>query len=969
MHAQGFWRAVAIVLLSALVGTGVLAPLTLAQDATPPADSGLPEGALGTQMQWLVDYLDTPESEAATIDLTSRFAPWVLADVPADQLQQILSNIRTQFAPVTIDTETMVISKEVPPTNADFYLVSEDGTKLPTSLSIDRTSGLISSLWFAAPIAPVATLTPAETATATATTQPTETATPAPTQTATLEPTRTATLEPTETATLEPTNTATVVPTETPTLEPTRTPTLEPTNTPTLKPTETATLVPTDTPTLPPTETATLEPTKTATLEPTNTATRKPTETATLVPTNTATLTPTETATLVPTNTATLVPTNTATSTPTNTATPSPSNTATLEPTETATPVPTDTATLEPTETATLVPTKTATLTATSTATPTATQEPTETATLVPTHTATLAPTETATLEPTETATLEPTKTPTLKPTNTATLVPTNTATLPPAETATLEPTETATLVPTSTDTLTPTLESTKTATMTPTDTGTPEPTEVVVAASPRATEQVTEAASPVASPVASPEASPSTLPFPAGPLGEQAAWTWSTLNTDAAPVSEREIEAHLSPEVLAQAPATQIAASLVQLQQAYGPFTIEADSVMVSENEPPTTLSYVIVGKDGTRMRVDLSLDPSNDLLNGFLISPASPVASPAASPLPAGITDTDVSFTSGDDTLYGSFMAPADYVAEQQHPAALIISGSGPTDRNGNSGNLPLETNRNLALTLAEAGIPSLRYDKVGAGQTGLASHADGTGIDYELFLQEVRDAARELASQPGVDPDQLIIVGHSEGALFALALAREMTQAGPPPAAVMLVAPLSVRYLDILHGQVTEQGKAAVASGQMTQAAFDTLTVELDALIDSLRTTGELPDTTIGPELSTIFTPANAAFLAQIDKVDPAEVAADLPNDMPVLVLLGEKDAQVTPAQVRQLMDGFAAAGNNQATLVMLPNADHTLRIVEGTPHPIIDYRNPNLPFSHEAVMAIDAFLARHGLARGA
>ncbi len=627
-------------------------------------------------------------------------------------------------------------------------------------------------------------------------------------------------------------------------------------------------------------------------------------------------------------------------------------------PTETATLVPTDTPTLVPTDTPTLVPTNTATLI------------PTNTATLVPTNTATLIPTETATLVPTNTATLIPTNTATLVPTNRATLVPTETATLVPTNTSTLEPTETATLEPTQTPTLEPTematMEPTETPTMASTETATSAPTEEVASVVPQAvTEEVTGAASPVASPMASPAASPAALPFPAGPLGEQAAWTWSTLNTDGKPVPEQEIEAHLSPEVLAQAPASQIAAGLVQLQQMYGPFTIEADSMVVSESEPPTTLSYVIVGKDGTQLQVGTSLDPASGLLNGFLISPAAPVALPVASPLPAGITDTDVSFTSGADTLYGSFMAPAGYVADQQHPAALIISGSGPTDRDGNSGNLPLETNRNLAVTLAEAGIPSLRYDKVGSGETGLASHMDGTGIDYELYLQEVRDAAIALASQPGVDPSQLIIVGHSEGGLFALALAQEMVQAGTPPAGLILAAPLSVRYLDILHEQLTDQGKAAVDSGQMTQEAFDTLTAELDAIIDSLRTTGTLPDITISPELSTIFNPANTAFLAQADKVDPGEVAAGLPADLPVLVLLGAKDAQVTGDQVRHLLDGFKTAGNTNVTFAALPKADHTLRIVEGEANPAVDYANRDLPFSPQAVSAIDNFLAKHGL----
>jgi pimeloyl-ACP methyl ester carboxylesterase len=294
------------------------------------------------------------------------------------------------------------------------------------------------------------------------------------------------------------------------------------------------------------------------------------------------------------------------------------------------------------------------------------------------------------------------------------------------------------------------------------------------------------------------------------------------------------------------------------------------------------------------------------------------------------------------------------------------LIISGSGSTDRNGNSPGLSMNTNLNLAIALAQDGIPSLRYDKLGSGQTGLGTHADASGIDYELFAQEARDAAAFLAEQPGVDPSKLILVGHSEGALFALVLAQELTDAGTPPAALILASPLSVRYLDILHEQLTGKFKAAVAAQTMTDDQAAKLTTELEGIIEGLRTTGNLPSTAISPELATIFSPANAAFLAQIDKIDPGEVAAGLPNDLPVLVLLGNKDAQVTGDQVRHLMDGLRRAGNDQAHFAAIPLADHTLRVIEGTADPSVDYANPDLEFSPLVVTEIRNFLAENGLA---
>jgi alpha-beta hydrolase superfamily lysophospholipase len=309
---------------------------------------------------------------------------------------------------------------------------------------------------------------------------------------------------------------------------------------------------------------------------------------------------------------------------------------------------------------------------------------------------------------------------------------------------------------------------------------------------------------------------------------------------------------------------------------------------------------------------------------------------------------------------------MAPDDLAADGSSAAALIVSGSGPTDRDGNSLGLPLGTNRNLAITLAENGVPSLRYDKLGSGQTGLGAHTDPSAIDYQLFLQEAQDAAAYLAEQPGVDPSKLILVGHSEGALFALAVADELSQAGTPPAGLILVAPLSVRYLDLWSEQTSGQLKSAVDGGRLTQEAADAIQSELEAIVDSLRTSGELPETIESPELRRLLSAGSAAFLTQIDQVDPGELAAGLPDDLPVLVLLGAKDAQVTGNQVRHLLDGFDAAGNDEVTFVALPKADHTLRIIEGEANPAVDYANPDLEFSPEAVSAIEDFLADHGLA---
>ena len=102
---------------------------------------------------------------------------------------------------------------------------------------------------------------------------------------------------------------------------------------------------------------------------------------------------------------------------------------------------------------------------------------------------------------------------------------------------------------------------------------------------------------------------------------------------------------------------------------------------------------------------------------------------------------------------------------------PMALIISGSGPTDRNGNSNwGVSSASLQKLADDLAAAGIASLRYDKRGVpGSAAVVREEDVTISTY------VEDAARVLdwlVARSDVGP--IAVVGHSEGGLVALRLA---------------------------------------------------------------------------------------------------------------------------------------------------------------------------------------------------
>ncbi len=221
----------------------------------------------------------------------------------------------------------------------------------------------------------------------------------------------------------------------------------------------------------------------------------------------------------------------------------------------------------------------------------------------------------------------------------------------------------------------------------------------------------------------------------------------------------------------------------------------------------------------------------------------------------------DQEVSFESGGVTVYGTFRRP---VIDGLVPAVLLLAGSGPTDRNGDSRLITgsVGTLAFLADRFAEAGVASFRYDKLGSGTTGLGPFADHPNdLGFDTFTAEARDALTFLATRPGVDPSKLLIGGHSEGGLIAMVVANEPGSA-PVVAGLAIFNTPGIRYLDIIAGQVKRQTAAAAASGAMSataRAAFDSV---LDRSIAAIRAGSPLP-TDLPNELKSLFNSSTRPF----------------------------------------------------------------------------------------------------------
>ena len=314
--------------------------------------------------------------------------------------------------------------------------------------------------------------------------------------------------------------------------------------------------------------------------------------------------------------------------------------------------------------------------------------------------------------------------------------------------------------------------------------------------------------------------------------------------------------------------------------------------------------------------------------------------------------MSDTEITFSSGDVSLHGSLRVPVSIKGPV--PAVLLLAGSGPTDRNGDSALLPgpIGTLRHLADVLEDNGFASLRYDKLGSGVTGLGPYdvEDVAGLGFSTFIDAAAEAVTVLAGQRGVDAERVYVVGHSEGALIALALAQNDERIK----GLALLEPLAVRLLDLLTAQIDAQLDAVVAAKQLPVQIADELRLALTGAVESLRADGTLPGDLPEPLRNAGLVPANAKALAEEDDLDPRMLAAQIRGGMPVLTSVSAKDIQVRIEDVDAL---DSALVHTALTSLRMSRTNHVLKDVGDQQSTGADYV-ADLPYSDEFT---DGFVA--------
>lgn len=301
---------------------------------------------------------------------------------------------------------------------------------------------------------------------------------------------------------------------------------------------------------------------------------------------------------------------------------------------------------------------------------------------------------------------------------------------------------------------------------------------------------------------------------------------------------------------------------------------------------------------------------------------------ATPAeATPLvPAA--DREVVFTVDGTATYGTLHVPA-HRAGQRLRAALLLPGSGPTDRDGNQPPTSPNTLAQLAGALDSDRVATLRFDKYGTGRTGLGAYRDHPEtIDYPAFVRQAKAAYELLRDQPETDPHALMVVGHSEGAMTALLLGGTVR---PRPTSLALLQPQAIRLLDLVALQLHAQIAEATRQGQITPAQQHAIDTAVDAAITALREHRPFDTTDLPPaivQLFKAFQGTSSRFVDSDDAVYPPDTAASLRPGTRVLLTCGTNDAQVPCATTDALTIALRRAHTGGPGRVPLSGVDHLL-----------------------------------------
>jgi alpha-beta hydrolase superfamily lysophospholipase len=270
----------------------------------------------------------------------------------------------------------------------------------------------------------------------------------------------------------------------------------------------------------------------------------------------------------------------------------------------------------------------------------------------------------------------------------------------------------------------------------------------------------------------------------------------------------------------------------------------------------------------------------------------------------------------------------------ARDSDPVVLIVPGSGPTDRDGNSPlGVSTDAYKLLAEGLAEERIASVRIDK--RGMFGSAAAGDPntvTPADYVADIHAWIDAIKAARGS-----DCVFLLGHSEGALMVSMAA----QGRKDVCGLILLAGTGRKMGDVIRQQLRENPANAPLLDQAMAALSE---LEAGRRVDV---------STMHPALVSLFAPQVQDYLISVINLDPVDELSRANKD--TLILQGKTDLQVTVEDANLL---------NRARKTKLRLVDDMNHVLKEAPADraanLATYADPSLPLAPRLVGRIEDFV---------
>jgi len=275
----------------------------------------------------------------------------------------------------------------------------------------------------------------------------------------------------------------------------------------------------------------------------------------------------------------------------------------------------------------------------------------------------------------------------------------------------------------------------------------------------------------------------------------------------------------------------------------------------------------------------------------------------------------------------IYGTLMMPKD---REGSTVALIIAGSGPTDRNGNNSSMKNNSLKMIAEALAKEGISSVRFDKRGIGESASLVEKE-EDLVFEDYVNDVVGWIEKLKKDNRFN--KVVVIGHSEGALIGAVAVNNTDVDG-----FVSIAGVGYSAYETLERQLKAQ----------SQQVFEICKPIMDELMK-----GNLVDDV--PEgLYSLFRPSVQPYLISWFKYDPVEEISKV--EEPVLIIQGDNDIQITVEDANRLYEG-----NPESKLVIIEGMNHILKDApEDREGNIATYSNPTLPLNERFVKELINFI---------